>query len=83
MRRADQHDRVCPSCRAERIIRETCAAFGAFTNLIGRPSAGDSSATPWVVPEFQGDPRGYTVRLAIAGQPRDGFDRAALAVPTS
>jgi hypothetical protein len=67
--------------RAERIIRETCDAFGAFTNLLGRPKAGDSSATPWVTPHFQGDPRGHTVRLQIAGAPLD--ERPALAVPTS
>jgi hypothetical protein len=63
----------CPSCRAERIIRETCEAINARTGMRMGPC----------VPEFQGDPRGYAVRLAIAGEPRDAYDRAALAVPTS
>jgi hypothetical protein len=74
--------RPCPSCRAERIIRETCERFGTLTT---QASTGRTIKLPdpWCVPHFQGDPRGHTVRLAIAGQPRDGFDRAALAVPTS
>lgn len=71
--------RECPSCRAERIIRETCESVG------GPQNAGYYGFRDvwYIVAEFQGDPRGHTVRLQIAGQPRDGYDRAALSVPTS
>ena len=70
---------ACPSCRTKRIIRETCESMG------GKPSGDVRGNTPLdiVTPVFQGDPRGATVRLAIAGQPLDVYDRAALAVPTS
>jgi hypothetical protein len=79
---------VCPSCRAERIIRETCARMGE-TDALGTPFFGGtdkphpSEAQPWCVPHFQGDPRGHTVRLQIAGAPLDAYERPALAVPTS
>jgi hypothetical protein len=36
-----------------------------------------------VTPDFQGDPRGHTVRLQIAGAPLDAYERPALAIPTS
>lgn len=67
-------ERACPSCRAERIIRETCAKWGPFGE-----NPGDYHATP----HFQSDPRGHTVRLQIAGAPLDAYERPALAVPTS
>jgi predicted RNA-binding Zn-ribbon protein involved in translation (DUF1610 family) len=71
----------CPRCRAERIIRETCASLSDTPPA--RDRAEGYSYPPKVVPHFQGDPRGHTVRLQIAGAPADAYDRPALAVPTS
>lgn len=70
---------ICGACRAERIIRETCERMGHATLATPAPP----TCEPWVVPHFQGDPRGYTVRLQIAGAPLDAYERPALAVPTS
>jgi hypothetical protein len=73
------HPARCGVCRAERIIRETCEGFGWL-----RKDEGPPHCTQWrVIPAFQGDPRGHTVRLAIAGAPLDAYERPALAVPTS
>lgn len=76
---------VCPSCRAERIIRETCDAFGPHDLQPPHVPAAEGSIwrCPWVRADFQGDPRGYTVRLQVAGAPLDAYERPALAVPTS
>ena len=71
----------CPSCRAERIIRETCEGFGKA--VVDGPPGRFFAEASRVVAHFQGDPRGYTVRLQIAGAPLDAFERPALAVPTS
>ena len=83
----------CPSCRAERIIRETCEGMGrplcicgefwpcSIHGRAGGYRAAHSYNAP--VPHFGGDPRGHTVRLAITGAPLDAYERPALAVPTS
>jgi hypothetical protein len=34
-------------------------------------------------PNFQGDPRGHTVRLQVGDAPPDPYERPALAIPTS
>jgi len=77
----------CPSCRTERIIRETCESMGGTATARSTNGAElerhERERTPYCVPHFQGDPRGHTVRLQIAGQPLDAYERAALAVPTS
>lgn len=68
--------RECPFCRAERIIRETCESLNP-------QGYGYYGLADLVVPHFQGDPRGHTVRLQIAGEPPDPYERPALAIPTS
>ena len=77
-RRHDDGSRILDSemCRAERIIRETCERM----NLA---HGGMTPNGPRCVPHFAGDPRGYTVRLQIAGAALDVYERPALAVPTS
>lgn len=75
-REESTQDVECPSCRAERIIREVCEGMGGRCD----PGIGPKDLC---TPHFQGDPRGYTVRLQIAGAPLDAYDRPALAIPTS
>lgn len=75
----------CPDCRAERIIRETCESMGPRNIApphVERPTD-RKYVDQWCVPDFQGDPRGLTVRLQIAGTPLDAYERPALGVPTS
>jgi len=79
--RAGQWEREC--YRAERFIRETCESMGTIAGNAVMGADHLQRAPRLVTPHFQGDPRGHTVRLQIAGQPLDAYERAALAVPTS